>query len=76
MFEKETIYRDGLPIEKGIVLTQEWLDSNETLAESWLNFWLLYPDLFLDSIKRVDDIHFNLYFIFLLGETEKELRAR
>ena len=62
MFEKETVYRDGLPIEKGIVLTQEWLDNNETLAESWLNFWLLYPDLFLDSIKRVDDIHFNLYF--------------
>ena len=52
MFEKEMVLRDGLPIEKGIVLTQDWLDVNENLVESWLNFWLLYPDIFLDSIKK------------------------
>ena len=41
----DEILRDGLPIEKGAVLTKEWLDANEDLVTAWLNHWMLYPDL-------------------------------
>ena len=39
------VLRDGLPVEKGVVITREWLDTNEDLATAWLNHWMLYPDL-------------------------------
>ena len=52
---KDAIYRDGVPIEKGIVLTKEFLDSNQTLFTKYLNFWILYPDCYLDAIQSVDD---------------------
>ena len=47
--------RDGVPIEKGVVLTKEYLDANQELFTSYLNFWILYPDLWLDSIQDIDD---------------------
>ena len=54
-------YRDGIPIEKGVVLTREFLDANQELFTSYLNYWLLYPDLFLDAIQDPDDAkHFHL----------------
>lgn len=56
------IERDGIPIEKGVVLTRQYLDDNEALFTKYLNFWILYPDLLLDVIKRADDTHFNLFF--------------
>ena len=62
MIGMNKVLRDGLPIEKGVVITKEWLDANEDLATAWLNHWMLYPDLFLDSIKKIDDKFFNLYF--------------
>lgn len=37
--------RDGIPIEKGVVLTKEYLDANQELFTNYLNYWLLYPDL-------------------------------
>ena len=53
--EQEVIIRDGIPLEKGIALTREFLDKNEDLFTRYLNFWILYPDLFLDTIQAVDD---------------------
>jgi len=47
--------RDGIPIEKGVVLTKEFLDTNQLLFTNYLNYWLLYPDLFLDSIQSSED---------------------
>ena len=41
----DTIYRDGIPIEKGIVLTKDFLDINKPLITHYLDFWLRYPDL-------------------------------
>lgn len=58
----EEVLRDGIPIEKGIVLSRDWLDSNAELNKAWLNHWLLYPDLFLDSIQSVEDKYFHLMF--------------
>ena len=46
----EVVTRDGIPIEKGITLTKEFLDANEELFTKYLNLWILYPDLFLDTI--------------------------
>ena len=59
----ETILRDGIPIEKGVVLTKDFLDTNEELFTNYLNYWLLYPDLFLDTIQPEDDKkNFHLFF--------------
>lgn len=53
--EGEVAYRDNIPIEKGVVLTREFLDSNQELFTNYLNYWLLYPDLLLDAIKQAND---------------------
>ena len=57
----EVFLRDGIPIEKGITLTKEFLDSNEELFTKYLNLWILYPDLFLDIVQSTEDAkHFHL----------------
>lgn len=55
MNQDNVIYRDGIPIEKGVILTKEFLDSNSELFTSYLNHWLLYPDAFLDTIQDSND---------------------
>lgn len=53
--------RDGIPIEKGVVLTKDFLDKNQELFTSYLNLWILYPDLYLDTIQDTEDAkHFKL----------------
>ena len=55
--------RDGIPIEKGVVLTKSFLDDNEELFTAYLNHWILYPDLFLDTIQAEEDKkNFHLFF--------------
>ena len=57
------VLRDGIPIEKGVVLTQSFLDSNKELFTKYLNLWILYPDLFLDTIQSSTDAkYFHLFF--------------
>jgi len=46
----EVVIRDGIPIEKGVTLTHEFLDTNQELFTKYLNLWIQYPDLFLDAI--------------------------
>jgi len=46
----QVVMREGIPIEKGITLTREFLDANHELFTKYLNLWILYPDLFLDMI--------------------------
>ena len=58
---QEVVCRDGIPIEKGIVLTKSYLDDNEELFTKYLNFWILYPDAFLDAIQdSTDAINWHL----------------
>ena len=58
----EVIFRDGIPIEKGVTLTHEFLDANEELFTKYLNLWILYPDLFLDTVQDYEDSkHFHLF---------------
>ena len=51
----EIIVRDGIPVEKGVTLTREFLDTNQELFTKYLNLWILYPDLFLDTIQDTED---------------------
>ena len=58
---QEVVVRDGIPIEKGIILTREFLDANQELFTKYLNLWIRYPDLFLDAIQLTEDAkHFHL----------------
>ena len=57
----KVIMRDGIPIEKGVVLTTDFLDANRELCTKYLNLWLLAPDLMLDEIQdREDAKHWKL----------------
>lgn len=49
------ISRDGIPIEKGVVLTREYLDANQELFTKYLDLWIRYPDLLLDMIQDQED---------------------
>lgn len=49
------IMRDGIPIEKGVVLTREYLDANQELFTKYLDLWIRYPDLLLDLIQDQND---------------------
>lgn len=42
--------RDGVPLEKGVILTENYLYSHLSLFEQYANFFTVYPDLFLDLI--------------------------
>ena len=57
----DVITRDGVPVEKGVVLTREFLDANQELFTKYLDFWIRYPDLLLDMIQdQTDAKHFHL----------------
>ena len=43
------------------MLTRDYLDANQELFTKYLNYWLLYPDCFLDTIQDQEDAkHFHL----------------
>ena len=57
---REKIIRDGIELEKGVVITQEWLEKNEDfLAEQW-EIFSAYPDIYLDLIKPKES-NFELF---------------
>ena len=43
--EKQTVIKDGIVIDKGIVLTAENVETNKEVYEKWLQHWMMYPDL-------------------------------
>ena len=63
--EKELVkrgQRDGVEIEKGAVLTEDFLIKNEELFRKYLEYFSAYPDLLLDMIKPSEST-FSLFFI-------------
>ena len=46
--------REDIPLEKGVVLTEQYLTSIQDLLEKYMNFFTAYPDIFLDIIAPVD----------------------
>lgn len=61
MMADELAFRDGIPIEKGVTLTKNFLDANQELFTNYLNAWILSPDLLLDQIQDSEDAkHWHL----------------
>ena len=55
------LYRDNIAVEKGVVLTKDYLDANKELFTKYLNLWILSPDLLLDEIQDSEDAkHWHL----------------
>lgn len=42
--------REGIKIDKGTILTEDRIDSNYELYTKYINFFTVYPDLFIDMI--------------------------
>ena len=62
-WKNEPIYRDGIPIEKGVILTKDYLDANQELFTKYLNLWILSPDILLNEIQDSEDKkHWHLQF--------------
>lgn len=56
-----TFKRNGIEVEKGAVITESRISKYRNLYEKYCELWSIYPDLFLDLIKRTDS-RFNLFF--------------
>lgn len=53
--------REGIEIEKGAILTEQYLEEHEELFREYADFFTAYPDIFLDIIKP-EDSNFTLFF--------------
>lgn len=54
-------FRDGIEMEKGAVITKKRIEENRELYEQWCEYFINYPDIYLDVIKRKDS-QFNLFY--------------
>lgn len=53
--------RDGIEIEKGVTLSEIYLEKHEELFRQYSNYFIAYPDRFLDIIKPAES-NFELFF--------------
>lgn len=53
--------RDGIPLEKGVTITEDRAIALESLLRKYFQYWTVYPDRFLDTIKP-EGSKFDLYF--------------
>lgn len=49
----ETFYRDGVPLEKGAVLTERRIKKHLQLYQQYMELFMAYPDMYLELIKPV-----------------------
>jgi hypothetical protein len=54
-------YRDGVEIEKGVVLNEDYLNKNKDNIGEMMSIFTAYPDVFLDFITP-EDSNFQLFF--------------
>lgn len=57
---RERIFKDGIELEKGVVITEPWLKKNEELLYDYWSLYTVYPDLYLDLILP-EDSNFKLF---------------
>ena len=51
VFTRENrVFRDGIELEKGVAITQDFLEKNELFLQKELDLWSVYPDIYLDTI--------------------------
>jgi hypothetical protein len=48
-------YKKGIPVEKGVILNEEYLIEHKEEIGNMLTFFTAYPDLFIDLITPEDD---------------------
>ena len=48
---QDKLYRDGIELEKGVVVTPYFLDRNQDFLQDCFQLFSVYPDIFLDLIK-------------------------
>lgn len=53
--------RDGIELEKGAILSEEYLIKNQKALEKMMEIFAAYPDIYLDIIKPIDS-NFTLFF--------------
>ena len=56
----ERIYHNGIELEKGVVITEEWLQKNEDLFYDCWEKFTVYPDVYLDLITPLES-NFKLF---------------
>lgn len=64
IFDSDVIQRaerDGTEVEKGVVLTEEYLKAHEDNLRELIDLYTAYPDIYLDTIKPADST-FELFF--------------
>ena len=52
--------REGIQIEKGVILTENRINKNYELYTKYISFFTAYPDLFIDLITPKES-HFKLF---------------
>ena len=57
----ERAEREGIELEKGAVLTNEYLERHYDELSKWVNLFTAYPDYYLDIIRPADS-EFSLFF--------------
>lgn len=55
------IFRKGIEMEKGAIMSTRRVEQNRELYEKYFEYWMIYPDCFIDFIKPINS-NFNLYF--------------
>ena len=56
----EILYRDGTELEKGVIISQDFLERNEESLRRYIQTISAYPDIYLDTIKPTAS-NFNLF---------------
>lgn len=57
----DKVYRNGVEMQKGFILTTDFIEKHRKKIEDTMQIWSVYPDLFLDTIK-LDGDNFGLFF--------------
>ena len=57
---QEKIYREGIELEKGVAINENWLRKNEELLYDCWCLFAAYPDIYLDMIKPTNS-NFDLF---------------
>ena len=54
-------YRDGIELEKGVLLSKDQVDDKWDIYTKWMNYFTAYPDKFIELITPAES-NFKLFF--------------
>ena len=59
--DSDAFVEDGIPICKGFILTEDYIEENRQVIEQWIDTFVAYPDLLIDIITPSEST-FKLFF--------------